>query len=82
MTRPHMTPSAVESFAPQPLQEPECLKGRHFLLPSTSTWSGTAPTLHSHGDPEPEITEIGLVELDPISLRLFREANKLVRGSK
>jgi hypothetical protein len=30
-------------------------------------------------DPEPEITEIGLVELDPISLRLFREANNLVR---
>jgi inhibitor of KinA sporulation pathway (predicted exonuclease) len=31
------------------------------------------------GDPEPEIIEIGLAELDPISLRLVREANYLVR---
>lgn len=31
------------------------------------------------GDPEPEIIEIGLAELDPISLRLVRESNYLVR---
>ena len=31
------------------------------------------------GDPDPEIVEIGLAELDPISLRVVREANYLVR---
>jgi hypothetical protein len=31
------------------------------------------------GDPDPEIIEIGLVELDPITLQVVRDANYLLK---